>query len=315
LVLAVNSTPRETCFLSYARADEHFALRFANDLRSLGASMWMDQLDLRPSEHWDRAIERVIRACSSVVVILSPRSVASENVADEISLAIDSGKPVIPVMIEACDLPLRITRMHLVDATRDYQTALMECFAGIGGESRGAKPLTAAAAAIAGIRDPEIIASATQQLARVIGPIAAILVNKVATQAASVETFYGLLALHIHDEDERGHFVESAAQWNFPGGSILDRSTCADLAINDDKIRGVDLERFGKILSNYLGPIGVLITRRESKASSSLGDLRQRLASRLRDKRDRAEFFRQAELNDGRVDSAAPVCFAVEGGH
>jgi hypothetical protein len=296
-MLPVESAPRKTCFLSYARADEHFALRFANDLHSLGASMWMDQLDLRPSEHWDRAIERAIRACSAVILILSPRSVASDNVADEISLAINSGKPVIPVMIEPCNLPLRITRMHLVDATKDYQTALMECFAEIGSDSLARKLVTAAPVENAGIHDPDLIASATHELARIIGPIAGILVDRIATQSASVETFYGLLSLHIHDEVERRHFVESAAQWHITS-SHVDRSRGASLAINVDKIRGVDLERFGKILSRFLGPVGILLARRESKASASLEDLRRRLAARLGDKSDRAEFFRQAKLTD-----------------
>ena len=292
-MLAASSIPTETCFLSYARADELFALRFASDLRSLGASMWMDQLDLRPSEHWDRAIERAIRACSDVIVILSPRSVASENVADEISLAIDCKKPVIPVMIEPCDLPLRITRMHLIDATRDYQTALMECFAEIKSGGVGTRSVTTADVGVRGIQDPDVIASATRQLASVIGPIAEILVDQAATQAASVETFYGLLGLHIHDEAERERFVEAAAQWQFPS---LDRSKGAAFATGKEEISGEDLVRFGKILSAYLGPIGVLIARRESKASTSLKDLRQRLAARLRDTSDRAEFFRRAEL-------------------
>ncbi|HET6942876.1 MAG TPA: toll/interleukin-1 receptor domain-containing protein [Sphingomicrobium sp.] len=310
-MLAPSSVPTETCFLSYARADEQFALRFASDLRSLGALMWMDQLDLRPSEHWDRAIERAIRACSNVIVILSPRSVASENVADEISLAIDCGKPVIPVMIEPCDLPLRITRMHLVDATKDYQTALMECFAEIKSGGAGTRSVATANAPVRGIQDPEVIASATRQLARVIGPIAEILVNKAATQTSSVETFYGLLGLHIHDEAERERFVEAAAQWQFAG---LDRSKSAGRATGKDDISGEELERFGKILSAYLGPIGVLIARRESKASTSLKELKQRLAATLQDKSDRAEFSRRAELTGNSQESDPSVRFAVESG-
>jgi hypothetical protein len=63
-----------------------------------------------------------------MVAILSPRAVASENVADEISLAIDSGKSIIPVMIERCALPLRLAQ-HLIDATRGYDNALNRCLA------------------------------------------------------------------------------------------------------------------------------------------------------------------------------------------
>jgi len=123
------------CFLSYSRADEDFAVRLASDLRALGVAMWVDRHDIRVREHWDKAIERAIRGCRSFVVILSPRAIASDNVADEISLAIDSGKSVIPVMIERCDLPLRLTRRHLIDATRGYDGALKQCLAAIRDEA------------------------------------------------------------------------------------------------------------------------------------------------------------------------------------
>ena len=86
---------RDFCFVSYARADERFALRLAEDLRLRGVAIWIDQLNIRTSEHWDRAIERAIRGCSSVLVILSPRAVLSDNVADEISLAVDGAKTII----------------------------------------------------------------------------------------------------------------------------------------------------------------------------------------------------------------------------
>ncbi|HSQ99805.1 MAG TPA: toll/interleukin-1 receptor domain-containing protein, partial [Sphingomicrobium sp.] len=123
----------DSYFLSYSRADGTFALRFATDLRSRGVAMWVDQIDIRPSEHWDRAIERAVRECRGIVVIISPRSIASDNVADEISFAIDSGKSVLPVMIERCTLPLRITRMQMIDATGSYDRALQQCLEVIGG--------------------------------------------------------------------------------------------------------------------------------------------------------------------------------------
>src|ERR1700758_632069 len=120
--------PGTDCFfLSYSRSDERIALQLAKDLRAGGVAMWVDQLDIRPSEHWDRAIERAVSGCRGLVVILSPRSVASDNVADEISFAIDSGKSVLPVMIERCTLPLRLTRMQVVDATVNYERALKQC--------------------------------------------------------------------------------------------------------------------------------------------------------------------------------------------
>ena len=132
-------------FLSYSRADQDFALRFATDLRAREVSIWIDQLDIRPSEHWDRAIERAVRDCCGLVVILSPRSVESDNVADEISYAIDRGKPVLPVMIERCSMPLRITRMQMIDATGDYDRALQQCLEAIASKDGFEKPAPKAA--------------------------------------------------------------------------------------------------------------------------------------------------------------------------
>ena len=173
-----------TCFLSYSRADEEFAVRLANDLQALGVAMWVDRFNIRPSEHWDRAIERAIRACQKMVVILSPRSVASENVADEISLAIDARKPVIPLMIEHCDLPLRLTRRHLIDATVGYDAALRQCFAEIDCSEASSANAVPAEISIA-IRDPGVIATAKHELTQIIGPIAEILVDRIASRTTS----------------------------------------------------------------------------------------------------------------------------------
>src|SRR5580692_7218545 len=116
-----------TYFLSYARADGPAATRFADDLIARGVKVWVDQYDIRPSEHWDRAVEAAVRGCDGVIVVLSPRSVASPNVADEVSVALDAGKRVIPILIETCTPPLRMTRMQFIDAREDYDAALRRC--------------------------------------------------------------------------------------------------------------------------------------------------------------------------------------------
>src|SRR5438270_6586903 len=163
-----------TYFLSYSRSDERFALRLAKDLRAHGVAMWVDQLDIRPSEHWDRAIERAVSASRGLVVILSPRSVASDNVADEISFAIDSGKSVLPVMIEKCVLPLRITRMHVVDATGSFDRALRQCLEALKNPAGSAATANDPIVAKAQPLDPQLLSTAKQQLSGILGPIAGI---------------------------------------------------------------------------------------------------------------------------------------------
>jgi hypothetical protein len=199
----------QSYFLSYSRSDQGFALRLAADIRARGISLWIDQLDIRPSEHWDRAIEQAVRDSRGIVVVLSPRSVASDNVADEVSFAIDSGKSVLPVMIERCKLPLRITRMQVIDATGTYEDALERCVAEL---RRSAEP------------------ASSQDL------------------AAQQET---------------------------------------------NAISRADVDSIARILMQYIGPIAPALARRESKASKTVEELGQRLATSIPTVNERTEFLRK----------------------
>lgn len=107
-------------FFSYSREDSDFALRLAEDLKAASASVWMDQLDIVPGQRWDRAVRDALIKCPRLLVILSPASVDSENVLDEIDFALDKQKTVIPVLYRDCESPLRLRRVHRVDLSRDY---------------------------------------------------------------------------------------------------------------------------------------------------------------------------------------------------
>jgi TIR domain len=41
---------KTSIFLSYARADNEFALKLAQDLRAAGVSLWVDQFDIEPGQ-------------------------------------------------------------------------------------------------------------------------------------------------------------------------------------------------------------------------------------------------------------------------
>ena len=110
----------DTFFFGYSRRDQEFVLRLGGDLRAAGSQIWVDQIDIRPGDHWDRAVEGAVRDCVGMLLILSPSSVASENVLDEVTVALEAGKPVIPIRIEPCDLPLRLARVQFIDVTSDY---------------------------------------------------------------------------------------------------------------------------------------------------------------------------------------------------
>ncbi|MEM7586682.1 MAG: tetratricopeptide repeat protein [Acidobacteriota bacterium] len=126
---AVPASSGGRVFLSYSRRDSTFCLRIAEDLKRIGVDAWIDQLDIPPGAPWDRSVETALRDASTVVVLLSPDSVRSESVLDEVSFAIDSADLVIPIVVRECVIPLRLRRLQYLDFTQDYEAALQQLVA------------------------------------------------------------------------------------------------------------------------------------------------------------------------------------------
>jgi hypothetical protein len=273
-----------TYFLSYARADGSTALRFADDLIAAGVSVWVDQYDIRPSQHWDRAVETAVRGCQGLIVILSPHSAASPNVADEVAVAIGESKDIIPILIEKCTVPLRMTRMQFIDATRDYPGALRKCLGVIGAraadEERPAEPP-------AGARlPPEILAEAERRLTGLMGPIAGLLVRQAGARATSQGELYELLAGSIGDPADRESFLGWIGEPASPRQVVRPR-------LAEPTIDAADGEAIAVALVRHLGPIAAQLVRREAAASATRQDLCQRLANRIPDEKDRAAFLKE----------------------
>jgi len=119
-------------FVSYSRADTDFVLRLCQDLRAAGASIWLDQLDIHPGEDWDEAIERGLFECGRMLAVLSPKSVSSQNVLDEIGYALSKKKPIIPVLYHDCEVPYRLNRLQYVDFRTAYDEPLKSLLVAIG---------------------------------------------------------------------------------------------------------------------------------------------------------------------------------------
>jgi hypothetical protein len=115
-------TPR--AFFSYSREDTAFVMQLAKDLRAAGANVWLDQLDIHVGDRWDASVEEALHKCPRVILVVSPGSVASNNVMDEVSFAIDEQKTVIPVLYRDCKIPFRLRRLQYLDARSDYQGAV-----------------------------------------------------------------------------------------------------------------------------------------------------------------------------------------------
>ena len=104
-------------FISYSRINKEFALKLAKELRTAGFPVWLDLLDIPTGARWDDEIEKALRECGIFLTILTPASIASENAKDEIGYAIDHGKRILPVLLQECEIPLRLRRFQYVDFT------------------------------------------------------------------------------------------------------------------------------------------------------------------------------------------------------
>ncbi len=113
-----------SAFMSYSRDDSAFALRLAQDLKAAGATVWLDQLDIKAGTSWDNAIEDALNAATHMLIILSPASSRSSNVRNEISYAMEQGKIVIPVLYTECTVPLQLQRSQRIDFRADYARGL-----------------------------------------------------------------------------------------------------------------------------------------------------------------------------------------------
>jgi hypothetical protein len=100
-------------FISYARADRPIAQLFAEALIEEGFNVWWDA-SLHSGETFDEVIEQRLRDAKAVVVLWSPRSVASRWVRAEATLA-DRRNTLIPVIIEPCDRPIVFELTHTAD--------------------------------------------------------------------------------------------------------------------------------------------------------------------------------------------------------
>jgi hypothetical protein len=107
-------------FLCHSSGDKDVVYHLYHDLKRDGFRPWLDKENLVLGQDWDLEIVREVRETHVVIVCLSHHSTTKEGYFHkEIKVALDTAdeKPegtiyIIPVMIEACLLPMRLGKWH-----------------------------------------------------------------------------------------------------------------------------------------------------------------------------------------------------------
>lgn len=90
-------------FISYAHADSEQVFPIIKEFHDLGYNVWYDE-GIEPGIAWPEEIGRALERCSLFVVFISPRSVISDNVDNEIYVALTKKRPFIAIYLEPTKL-------------------------------------------------------------------------------------------------------------------------------------------------------------------------------------------------------------------
>lgn len=101
--MAADGDTRIKVFVSYSRADTAFANDLVLGLAACGFAPYIDRQDIAPGEDWEKRLQGLISEADSVVYIVSPDSLASDNCGQEFKQALALRKRILPVVWRAVD--------------------------------------------------------------------------------------------------------------------------------------------------------------------------------------------------------------------
>src|SRR5690348_13523426 len=116
-------------FISYARKDgSTFAEELADALDVAGFDAFLDRNDIAAGEDWEKRLEGLISAADTMIFVMSPGSVASQQCAWEIKTAEGLSKRIIPLVIMPVpdtEAPRTLGRLNciLLDARQRFPPA------------------------------------------------------------------------------------------------------------------------------------------------------------------------------------------------
>ena len=111
-------------FLCYAKENVQTVRQIADRLKTEGwIDPWFDEEDILPGQKWEDRVVHAVRESHAVIVFLSKIGVGSEGYFHkELTLALDTAeeKPegtifIIPIRLDICDVPYRLTQYQYVD--------------------------------------------------------------------------------------------------------------------------------------------------------------------------------------------------------
>ena len=92
-------------FVSYSREDQDRVFELTAKLRAAGVSLWIDQGAIDAASLWSEQIVNALESAKALLLIVTPSSVHSDNVAKEVMLVSERKGHILPVHLEPTVIP------------------------------------------------------------------------------------------------------------------------------------------------------------------------------------------------------------------
>lgn len=118
-------------FISYSHEDKEFVDKLCNDLVKHNFLIWIDKWEIKVGESVINRISDGLIVSSNLIIILSPHSVVSKWVREEINAALmvqfeKQNVFVLPLLLANCEIPVFLKDKKYADFRSDYEQGFEE---------------------------------------------------------------------------------------------------------------------------------------------------------------------------------------------
>ena len=214
-------------FICFSSKDEAIARKVVDFLEAEGLKCWLSSRDVPPGQNYQETIVAALEKAPAVVFLFSESSSTSGEIRKELSLAGSFNAPVFPLRLSAVTptgaLRYELATRQWIDMFPDPEQALRTLAAAIAtvlnvprAHRHSAAAEQASTKSSAATRPP-VLTGGSQEfeairllLARHIGPIAKVFVQKAAAEANTLNELCEKLALNVDSPSERAAFLQAA---------------------------------------------------------------------------------------------------------
>jgi hypothetical protein len=220
-------------FICFSSKDEATARRVVSFLEGRGVRCWISVRDVEPGQNYQEAIVQALESAKAIVFLFSENSAKSGEIKKELSLGSGGSIALIPLRLDPV-LPSGALRYELAtrqwidafpnleDAFGKLLNAVRDALRGQAGEPSGPAELgggeaNARASMPVSATRTQIVSPGSDEfeairslLARHIGPIAKVMVQKASNDARSLDEFCERLGAHVQAPNDRVAFVKAA---------------------------------------------------------------------------------------------------------